>query len=245
MTKFFVPFFAAAMLVAGAANAQKPAPAVKKVAPPVNKMPVPVARPVVPVTKPAPPVTKPAAAPVVAKPTPPPPPAPKPVPVAKPAPAPKPAVVAKPAPAPKPVAAPKPAVAAKPAAVKKAPVAKKAVAKKKTKVAKPAPVTEEVIAPKPVIRDEEPVRVVIREVEEMDTEKESDAPCSGKYHSINNCNCYKGGPDDCIPWKFRNRRYYRYNYTLEHYRNHKHDNCCEGNNSCGHSYKKHSRKCCH
>ncbi len=255
MTKFFVPLFAAAIFAFGTVNAQQPASPVKKPIP-VNKMPVPVARPIVPVTKPAPSTAKPA--PVVAKPV---------------APAIKPAapMVAKPAPAPAPKPAapvatkPAPSIAkpvTMPAAIPKAPVKKttkttitKTVRKTKKKavvtpdVISPAAPAEMVATPAPYIRQEpkEETRIVREENNDKDdekTEKESScAPCKGSYHSINGCTCYKYGPDDCIPWKFRNRRYYRYNYTLEHYRNH--DHCgsgCSHGNSCGPRDQHHS---CH
>ncbi len=247
MTKIFVPVFAACLLTVGTLNAQtpkgKPAPAVKKVTVPVRKVPVPVGRPVVPVTKPSA-ASKPAA-PVVAKPAP----APKPV-------ATKPAAAPKPVAAPKPAHTPAPAKKA-PVAVKKAPVThapakkavvnhKKATPKKKIapasqKLATPAPrtspkrYTEDAMpAPKRVIEE----RIVIRE-------ESNDAPSSCNSHkkssccdkhdnespkSINGCGCYSHMPHACKPWKFRYRRYYRYNYTMQHY------NACKEHGCNGHHH---------
>lgn len=246
MTKIFVPVFAAALLTIGTLNAQtpkgKPAPAVKKETAPVNKVPIPVARPVVPVTKPAPSVVKPAV-PVVAKPAP----APAPKPVA--APAPKPVAVkpAAPAPAPKPVAA-KPAAKKAPAVITKAPVQKKAVAKKATKKQKAAPVVEEIAparrtAPQrynddmPAPHKVQERKIVVREMEsDNDHEEKTTGSCCDKHNdswkSIDNCDCYKHAPHDCKPWRFRYRRYYRYNYTMEHYNACKKG--CNSHHSCGH-----------
>jgi hypothetical protein len=89
-----------------------------------------------------------------------------------------------------------------------------------------------VTTPTPFIRQEREIeKRTVRSNDNDDDDMEmesSNAPCKGDYHSINGCTCYKATPCGDIPWKFRNRRNYLYNYTLEHYR--KHDHCTK---SCG------------